>query len=161
MMKKEVCYILLIILLIILLVQSKFSEQHIVEKIQNDTVYVDKIIHDSVPKLLYKEIIRYDTIYVTINDSTEIPVELPIENKKYSNTIVQGNDTISYNASVSGFKPVLEDISFKVAYPLLKETKWLKEPKKRFTHGLQIGVGYGMFNKNIDVYLGYGFQFTF
>lgn len=33
--------------------------------------------------------------------------------------------------------------------------------KKRITHGIQAGIGYGIFNKRPDVYVGYGLSINF
>lgn len=152
----------ILVALIIYLIFMRPSA-HIVEKeiIKYDTVYtyIDRHIIDTVPKLVYVEKLRVDTLKVYLPDSTSIDVPIPIEQRQYANNV----DTIgTYKAWVSGYNPQLDSISFDLKYPVTTiyiDRTQIK--KKHFNHGIQVGVGYGVFNKRPDLYVGYGFQYSF
>jgi len=127
--------------------------------IVTDTVYVDRIIIDTVPKLVYTQVkeIKIDTLYSV--DSISVPVYIPIEQKIYNNTV----DSVEYTAYVSGYKSNLDSISFRYNYPVITSTitNTIKE-KNRFNISPQVGIGYGIFNtKKIDVYIGFGVSYNF
>lgn len=113
-----------------------------------DTVIIEKPIE----KIKY--ITRVDTIYnyqvVTSTDTLYQNIEVPIETKVYSDS--------TYKCQISGFNASLDWI--KVVNHSTIESRYI-ERKRRFNHGLQVGAGYGLINKNIDVYVGYGFQLNF
>lgn len=126
-------------------------------KIIKDTINTETILYDTIP-IPKKEYITNtvkDTFF--INDTIPIYVDLPITTKEYSNK----NDSIEYKLSISGYKPQLDYINIKSYNSTIIETKWLKEPKNRFTHGINLSVGYGLLNRKPDLYIGYGIQISF
>lgn len=113
-----------------------------------DTVYYPK------PYLVKVKVV--DTMYI---DKDSIQQEgdsilLPREEKTYT-------DDSTYNVRISGFQPILEDIT---VYPrtmyITKEKVREIEKKDRFNIGIQVGSGYGIFTKQPDVYVGIGIQYN-
>lgn len=131
------------------------------EVIHYDTVYTERVIRitDTIPKLVYVETVRVDTLKFYTVDSILVEVPVPIEQKEYAGLV----DTVgTYNAWVSGFNPKLDSVAFDLKYPtqtIYIDRTTIKRP--HFSHGIQVGVGYGVFNKKPDLYVGYGVQFSF
>jgi hypothetical protein len=133
-----------------------------VGKIVVDTVYIEKIVVDTVPKLVLKEIkeIVVDTVYSI--DSVLVPVFIPIESKIYKNEL----DSVSYTAYISGYKANLDSIDIRVKYPTITKTiTQYIQPNytffDRFKIGINVSAGYGLFNKKIDIYTGIGISYDF
>lgn len=117
--------------------------------IKKDTLYYPK----PVPKIVRV----VDTMYI---DKDSIQQEgdsilLPREEKTYT-------DDSTYNVRISGFQPILEDIT---VYPrtiyITKEKTLEIEKKQRFTWGIQGGFGYGLINRKPDFFIGVGGQYNF
>lgn len=91
-----------------------------------------------------------DTIYLPIDSiKTEgDSILLPREEKTYT-------DDSTYNVRISGFQPILEDIT---VYPrtmyITKEKTVTVTKKQHWNYGVGVGFGYGMFNKKFDVFVG-------
>lgn len=129
--------------------------------IKYDTTYVTKTIKDTVPVYKTKTIIKTDTIHT--NDSTYL---LTLQQKEYENTLYEDEDTITYNAFVTGYNinnqpyPTLDSINLSLKRSNVKEieyvTKYVKVPEKRSKWHLSpsVGIGFGLINKKPDVYLG-------
>ena len=151
---KQWIYIIIIFILIILnLYQCNKNNNRIeindVETIRQDTVIVRDTLKFYKPKPIYVKSEK-DTLF--INDTTFI--ELPKETKVYRDS--------TYEARISGFQPNLEYIKvFPKTIYVTKEKVSYIEKKKHFNHGLQVGVGFGVINMKPDVYVGYGFTYTF
>lgn len=157
-MKDKYIYILIIIILILINIIQYNNKKYIDNEITYyDTIYVENTLIDTIliPKYSYVDRIITDTFY--LNDTTIITIPIPIESKHYSNT----NDTISYDAYVSGYKANLDSIRIKSHYPIINTTKLLKEPKNKFNHGVNVGIGYGVWNNKPDLYIGYGITYKF
>lgn len=152
---KNVIYIIIIFILIILnLYQYSHNKNNIieinnVETIRQDTIIVRDTLKFYKPKPIYVKS-EIDTLY--INDTTFI--ELPKETKVYRDS--------TYEARISGFQPNLDYIYVfpKKTYITTEKVSYI-EKKRHFSHGLQVGVGYGLITKKPDVFIGYGIQYTF
>ena len=151
MMSKNKLIAFLIAVIILLL----FHSYQLSKKPEIYTYHTDvKIIKDTFTQYLPKPIetikLKDTTIYVT--DTTYII--LPIEKKRYT--------TENYDLTISGYNPTLESITVFPTTKLIYHTTAINEKKKvTFNHGVQGGFGYGIFNKKFDLWLGYGFQFSF
>lgn len=112
--------------------------------IKKDTIYY--------PKPIPKYIKIKDTIYIEKKGDS---IPLPIEEKTYT-------DDSTYNVRISGFKPVLEEIMVfpNTIYITTEKTLEIKK-KQRFNWGIQCGMGYGMINNKMDIFIGIGGQFNF
>ena len=136
-------------------------------EVRSDTVtFVDTIpfIHP-VPKDSF--VVKYITRYFPLKevlDSIKAPdvqiaknkrygdsaeVVIPITSKKYEDSL--------YTAYVSGYNANLDSI--KVYNKTIIITKTITEKTKRFNVGIVGGVGYGMFNKKPDLFIGVGGSF--
>lgn len=124
--------------------------------IKRDTVWKDSIIREPLPA---ETIDIGKTVYVkvpvpkylpgdTVHDSIEVPV--PIQQKRYEDSL--------YTAWVSGYEPNLDSIDLRL--PTITEiaTKTIVKPSPLITFGVQVGGGYGVFNRKPDVYVGIGGQ---
>lgn len=114
--------------------------------IKRDTITIIK----PQPIVEYRDRIIRDTLYNT--DSVPVLVDVPIETKVYQDS--------SYRAVVSGYKASLDTISIfnknqihtinKTTY---KTKKWNVSPA--------VGVGYGIYHKKIDMYVGFSINYNF
>ena len=149
---KHVIYFIIIIILIILNLYQ-YNHNNKIVKINTvevrDTVVIRDTLKFDNPTLIYVKT-EPDTLY--INDTTFI--ELPKETKVYRDS--------TYEAQISGFQPHLDHIKVfpKTTYITTEKTSYI-ENKKHFTHGIQIGVGFGVINRKPDIFIGYGFQYNF
>ena len=84
----------------------------------------------------------------TIHDSIEVPV--PIIQKRYDDSL--------YTAWVSGFEPNLDSLMLYQPEIITTITKSIVKPSPLITVGIQTGGGYGVFNRQFDVYVGFGAQ---
>lgn len=120
--------------------------------LKTDTITITKIDTVTVtkPVIQYRYITQVitDTLYNT--DSVLVPVRIPIETKIYQDT--------TYRAVVSGYRASLDTIQ---VYPIHTTTTITNTitKKKRFNIGVQAGVGYGVFNKKPDIYVGLGVSY--
>ena len=133
---------------------SHKPEEYVV--IKRDTVWRDSIIRETLPA---ETIDIGKTVYVkvpvpkylpgdTIHDSIEVPI--PIIQKRYDDSL--------YTAWVSGFEPNLDSIDLRLPTITETVTKTIVNPSPMITFGIQAGAGYGVFNRQPDVYIGIGGQ---
>ena len=133
---------------------SHKPEEYVV--IKRDTVWRDSIIREPVPS---ETIDIGKTVYIkvpipkylpgdTIHDSIDVPV--PIIQRRYEDSL--------YTAWVSGFEPKLDSIDLRLPTITETVTKTVVKPSPLITFGIQSGAGYGVFNRQPDVYIGIGGQ---
>lgn len=168
---KAAWYILLaaLILTLINVCVYQCSRADVEEKITTDTVFTTDTImatdtltfFQPVPKLEYIE--RWDTLY-TSKDT----VPIPYKRVEYQDSTVKDNGaTVTYYASVSGYEPSLDTLDFNVTYPVITNTEYVtttiekQKPAPRLSIGPSIGVGYGFFSKQPDVYAGLALTYRF
>ena len=89
-----------------------------------------------------------DTLRDTIRDSIDVPI--PIVQKRYEDSL--------YTAWVSGFEPKLDSIRLYTPEIQTTVTKTVYEPTPLLTLGVQVGGGYGLINRQPDIYIGIGGQ---
>ena len=142
-------------------------------KIEHDTVWKDSIIREPVATET-KE--TGETIYVKVpavrlpvgsdthSDSPHCDVgtshvgtvpsvsqiALPVEQKRYDDSL--------YTAWVSGFRPNLDSILIHQREITTTVTKTIVKPAPRLSVGIQAGAGYGIINRQPDIYIGIGAQ---
>ena len=125
-------------------------------KIERDTVWKDSIIREPLPA---ETIDIGKTVYIkvpvpkylpgdTVHDSIE--VSIPIMQKRYDDSL--------YTAWVSGYEPNLDSIDLRLPTITETVTKTIVKPSPLITVGLQVGGGYGVFNRKPDIYVGVGAQ---
>lgn len=128
-------------------------------QIQRDTVVFRDTVRIETPVEVVRWRDKTDTMLVAVTDTLRLRdttfVVLPRE-------IVQYADS-SYRAQVSGVSPRLDWIE------VFPETRIITErvtlPPKRFSFGVQVGIGaqYGLIRKQFDIgpYVGVGLQYNF
>ena len=169
-MKKSKYYIISIILCAIIFgIIGYYCGSKPQKVVETDTVFTTKIdtlwrdttitIKELVPKEIVK--LKVDTIYLSNGDT----LNLITESKRYDEVLTSGVDTCEVSAFVSGVHPSLDSLSWKLkthhevitnTVEIIKYIEKKKTFKDRFHIQPQVGVGYGLFNKKIDAYVGIG-----
>ena len=123
-----------------------------------DTIYRPMIVKDTIPVLKYKTHYKTDTI-VKNGDTIQIPIDRYV----YQDTL---SDSVSYKAILRGYRASLDSIT--INYPqrtierLKTQTITLQKKKvKHWNYGINAGVGYGLFNRKPDVFVGFTFGYSF
>ena len=159
------------------------SEPEIETILKRDTVWRDTVIHDPAPaetintgRVVYIRVpvksggglMGYSPRCATIvaqagtvpmaqnagtvpmarEDSIDVPI--PIVQKRYEDSL--------YTAWVSGFEPKLDSIRLYTPEIQTTVTKTVYEPTPLLTLGVQVGGGYGLINRQPDIYVGIGGQ---
>jgi len=114
-----------------------------------------------------RTLVRWDTLRLKDTGNNNA-LTLPIERLEYNDEVItEDSCRVRYRASVTGYNPSLDTISFDLTYPKITETNTVtvtervKEKAPRVSVGLQTGFGYGVFNKKPDLYVGFGFSYRF
>lgn len=146
---------LLIIILILICFRCCVSSKTEKESIpQIDTITIIK--RDTITIIKPQHIIKYrnkivrDTLYSI--DSIPVLVDIPIETKVYQDSL--------YRAIVSGYKASLDSIFIKNRNQIQYINKITYKTKK-WNISPSVGVGYGAFNKKIDMYVGFSLNYNF
>lgn len=140
---------------------QKVVETDTVLTTKTDTLWKDTTI--TIKELVPKEIVKkkVDTLYLSNGDT----LNLITESKRYDELLTSGVDTCEVSAFVSGVHPSLDSLSWKLkthhevitnTVEIIKYIEKKKTFKDRFHIQPQVGVGYGLFNKKIDTYVGIG-----
>lgn len=156
---KQAFWIILVLLLVSISVNVwQWMDQPVPSVvIERDTVWKDSIIRDPVPaetiqtgSVVYIKVAvpQPQTQIDTVHDSIEVPV--PIVQKRYDDSL--------YTAWVSGYEPALDSINLRLPTITETVTKTVVKPSPLITFGVQVGGGYGVFNRKPDVYVGIGGQ---
>lgn len=146
----------LIAFLIAVIILLSFHSYHLSKRLEIYTYHTDTlVVRDTFTEYFPKpiEIIKWKDTTIYVNDTTYII--LPIEKKRYT--------TENYDLTISGYNPTLESITVFPETKLIYQTATAINEKKKvtFNHGLTGGFGYGLINKKVDVWFGYGFQISF
>lgn len=120
----------------------KTSDTIIVYKI--DTITIDR----PVPKYKYISKVVTDTLYSV--DSIKVQVSVPISTTVY-------NDS-SYRAVISGYRVNLDTIQIYPKHTTTTITNSIFK-QKRWYIGIQAGAGWGIYNKQPDIFLGVGVSY--
>lgn len=161
------------------------SEPEIETILKRDTVWRDTVIHDPAPaetintgRVVYIRVPLNKVDHRLIGDSPRcatavsqagtvpmaqnagtvpmardedsIDVPIPIVQKRYEDSL--------YTAWVSGFQPNLDSIRLYTPEIQTTVTKTVREPTPLLTLGVQVGGGYGLINRQPDIYVGIGGQ---
>ena len=114
---------------------------------KTDTIVkIDTIIKEKpVPDTVYIDRIITDTVYST--DSVLVEVLLPMETKVYT-------DDSTYSAQISGYKSSLDWVkTFAPTTEIIKE-KVIYKDKSKVNVSLSTGYGYGLVHKQSDMFVG-------
>ena len=125
--------------------------------VEHDTIWKDTVIREPVAaETIQTDRVVYIKVAVaqphpqrdTVHDSIEVPV--PIVQKIYDDSL--------YTAWVSGFEPNLDSLQLHQTEIITTITKTIVKPSTLITVGIQTGCGYGIFNRQFDMYVGVGAQ---
>lgn len=172
-----VCTLVMATMLVLLYAQEKklYDYKKLVSSIDyttivnTDTIYETKTLTDTVPKYITKWKTKTDTLFKQ-NDSTPHVVQL--KGKTYSNTITDDNDTITYQAHVSGYDvdnsqyPRLDSIGFTMRRFNIQTnttaTQVIKVQQKRqfITTSPSVTLGYDPINKQWGAMVGVSLNFN-
>lgn len=119
--------------------------------IEHDTIWRDTTIYQPLPaetintgRVVYIKVPVSTTVHDTIRDSVTVPI--PIVQKRYDDSL--------YTAWVSGFEPNLDSIRVRQREIFTTITKIVERPASRIAIGPSVGLGYGIYQKQPDVYVG-------
>ena len=125
----------------------------------SDTLYLHDTftVNNPVPYLVEK--VRTDTVFTPAGDT----LQLVTETKKYEENIIQDQDTAVVKAQITGINAELDTISVmfnrRQVTNTIEITKYIEKKRKfheRFHFSPNVSAGYGVFNRNLDVYVGFG-----
>ena len=121
-----------------------------------DTVWQDVVIHDTIPSLVYKQIVKTDTLYA--KDGSEVP--LYTENVVYADMLTNDEDSVAYKAYITGIQPRLDSIDIWMNRRFITnnviQTVTVKEKAKKnpFYYGIGVSAGYDPFNNRPALIIG-------
>lgn len=132
--------------------------------IKTDTLWKDTTIVEKeiVPKIIVKT--KIDTLFKENGET----VQLITESKRFDKTILSDKDTAYVQIYTSGINTSLDSLKMRlkahkeVITNTVEITKYVEKKKtfwNRFHIQPQVGVGYGVFNKKFDTYVGVGIGF--
>lgn len=172
-----VCTLVMATMLVLLYAQEKklYDYKKLVSSIDyntivtTDTIYETKTLTDTVPQYITKWKTKTDTLFKQ-NDT--IPHVVQLKGKMYSNTITDSNDTIEYQAHISGYDvdsvgyPRLDSIEFTLRRFNIQTntttTQVVNVPKKRqfITTSPSVTFGYDPINKQLGAMVGLSVNFN-
>ena len=172
-----ICTLVMAIMLVMLYVQEKklhdykqlISSIDCTTIVATDTVYQTKTLTDTVPKYITKWKAKVDTIF---KENDTVPHIVELKGKTYSNTVTDDNDTIEYQAHVSGYDvdsvgyPRLDSIEFNlkrfVTHTNRTSTQVVNVHQKRqfITTSPSVTFGYDPFNKQWGAMVGVSLNFN-
>lgn len=173
-----ICTLVMAAMLILLYAQEKklYDYKKLVSSIDctttivtTDTVYETKTLTDTVPKYITRWKTKTDTLFKE-NDSTPHIVEL--KGKTYSKTFTDDNDTITYQAHISGYDvdsvgyPKLDSIGFTLrrfvthTNTTSKQVVNVQQKRQFITTSPSVTLGYDPFNKQWGAMVGLSLNFN-
>lgn len=147
---KHICYIIVILLLLFtIFYQWKNPETITVTKTETDTVTLWDTVYKEKPVPITVTKIEKDTVY--INDT--IYVTLDREEKVFT-------DSSTYELQISGVNAELDWIKTfpKTTYITSEKVVQIEQKQPLFEFKPSVGIGYGLINNNVDIYVGGSLQ---
>ena len=160
-----------VICILLSMMVGKCSRTEIQTKVETDTVFQEHIdtIHLTHTVTRYRpQPTRTDTIFVTDTQTQEVAQHIK---KTYEVDSLQIDTTskphgiVSYHLLVRTDNNDVDSIAlrFNVDYPKITQTQTITKTvtkKKRWNYGIQTGIGYGVYNRKPDLYIGVGIQYN-
>ena len=173
-MTRSDIYILIgvsVICILLSMTMGKCSRTEIQTKVETDTVFQERIdtIHLTHTVTRYRpQPTRTDTIFVTDTQTQEVAQHIK---KTYEVDSLHIDTTCTPPASVNYHLLVRTDnydvdsiaLRFNVDYPKIIQTQTITKTvtkKKHWNYGIQTGLGYGIYNRKPDLYIGVGVQYN-
>lgn len=160
-----------VICILLSMTMGKCSRTEIQTKVETDTVFQERIdtIHLTHTVTRYRpQPTRTDTIFVTDTQTQEVAQHIK---KTYEVDSLQIDTTSTPHGMVSYHLLVRTDnydvdsiaLRFNVDYPKITQTQTITKTvtkKKHWNYGIQTGIGYGIYNRKPDLYIGLGLQYN-
>lgn len=160
-----------VICILLSMTMGKCSKTEIQTKVETDTVFQERIdtMHITHTVTRYRpQPTRTDTIFVTDTQTQEVAQHIK---KTYEVDSLQIDTTSTPHGMVSYHLLVRTDnndvdsiaLRFNVDYPKITQTQTITKTvtkKKRWNYGIQTGLGYGIYNRKPDLYIGVGIQYN-
>lgn len=160
-----------VICILLSMTMGKCSRTEIQTKVETDTVFQERIdtMHITHTVTRYRpQPTRTDTIFVTDTQTQEVAQHIK---KTYEVDSLQIDTTSKPHGMVSYHLLVRTDnydvdsiaLRFNVDYPKITQTQTITKTvtkKKHWNYGIQTGVGYGIFNRKPELYIGVGLQYN-
>ena len=160
-----------VICILLSMMMGKCSKTEIQTKVETDTVFQERIdtIHITHTVTRYRpQPTRTDTIFITDAQTQEVAQHIK---KTYEVDSLQIDTTSTPHGMVSYHLLVRTDncdvdsiaLRFNVDYPKITQTQTITKTvtkKKRWNYGIQTGLGYGVYNRKPDLYIGVGIQYN-
>ena len=160
-----------VICILLSMLVGKCSKTEIQTKVETDTVFQERIdtIHITHTVTRYRpQPTRTDTIFVTDAQTQEVAQHIK---KTYEVDSLHIDTTCIPPASVNYHLLVRTDnydvdsiaLRFNVDYPKIIQTQTITKTvtrKKHWNYGIQTGIGYGVYNRKPDLYIGVGIQYN-
>ena len=160
-----------VICILLSMMVGKCSRTDIQTKVETDTVFQERIdtIHLTHTVTRYRpQPTRTDTIFVTDTQTQEVAQHIK---KTYEVDSLQIDTTSTPHGMVSYHLLVRTDnydidsiaLRFNVDYPKIIQTQTITKTvtkKKHWNYGIQTGIGYGIYNRKPDLYIGVGIQYN-
>lgn len=173
-MTRSDIYILIgvsVICILLSMTMGKCSRTEIQTKVETDTVFQERIdtMHITHTVTRYRpQPTRTDTIFVTDAQTQEVAQHIK---KTYEVDSLQIDTTSKPHGMVSYHLLVRTDnydvdsiaLRFNVDYPKIIQTQTITKTvtkKKRWNYGIQTGIGYGIYYRKPDLYIGVGLQYN-
>lgn len=173
-MTRSDIYILIgvsVICILLSMTMGKCSRTEIKTKVETDTVFQERIdtMHITHTVTRYRpQPTRTDTIFVTDTQAQEVAQHIK---KTYEVDSLHIDTTCTPPASVNYHLLVRTDnydidsiaLRFNVDYPKIIQTQTITKTvtkKKHWNYGIQTGLGYGIYNRKPDLYIGLGIQYN-
>lgn len=168
-MKKDKLHTILLLIAIIMMAISFVCVYNktpkLIEKrdttIVRDTIWKDTTITEKqvIPKIIVKK--KVDTVYTNQGDT----LHLVTESKMFDKRFISSKDTCDLQIYTTGINTSLDSLKWRLKTHQINTvetvtiTKYVEHKKLRITP--QVGMGYGVFNKQCDLYIGFGFSYNF
>ena len=160
-----------VICILLSMLMGKCSKTEIQTKVETDTVFQEHIdtIHITHTVTRYRpQPTRTDTIFVTDAQTQEVAQHIK---KTYEVDSLHIDTTCIPPASVNYHLLVRTDnydvdsiaLRFNVNYPKIIQTQTITKTvtrKKHWNYGIQTGLGYGIYNRKPDLYIGVGINYN-
>lgn len=160
-----------VICILLSMAMGKCSKTEIKTKVETDTVFQERIdtMHITHTVTRYRpQPTRTDTIFVTDTQTQEVAQHIK---KTYEVDSLQIDTTskphgmVSYHLLVRTDNNDVDSIAlrFNVDYPKIIQTQTITKTvtkKKHWNYGIQTGIGYGIYNRKPDLYIGVGIQYN-
>ena len=160
-----------VICIVLSMIMGKCSRTEIQTKVETDTVFQERIdtIHITHTVTRYRpQPTRTDTIFITDAQTQEVAQHIK---KTYEVDSLHIDTTCIPPASVNYHLLVRTDnydvdsiaLRFNVDYPKIIQTQTITKTvtrKKHWNYGIQTGLGYGIYNRKPDLYIGVGIQYN-